>query len=141
MAPTVKITMTWLPGLQTLTKSPAGMIGKDNYQRGLAVQALAKRNLSRSPVRVDTGNLRGSINIKRETIALGFMCSVSTNVKYAMFVHDGTGIYGPRGAMIRPKNGRYLVFRTKRGKLVFARQVRGMRPNPFLKDALPIALT
>jgi hypothetical protein len=65
---------------------------------------------------------------------------VGTIVHYARFVHDGTGIYGPKHAPIRPKKSRWLVFTPKGQKSpVFARSVRGMPGTPFLRDALPAA--
>lgn len=58
---------------------------------------------------------------------------------YALAVMKGTGIYGPRGVPITPKRGQYLVFRGRDGGLVYAREVRGQRANPFLVNALKAA--
>ena len=62
---------------------------------------------------------------------------IGTNVEYAIFVHEGTGIYGPKGVPIRPSRAKALVF-TPYGavKPVFAKQVKGMPANPFLVNAL-----
>jgi hypothetical protein len=60
-------------------------------------------------------------------------------VRYARWVHNGTGIYGPRHRPIKPKRAKALRFKGRRfGKSgwVYARQVKGMKPNPFLEDAL-----
>jgi hypothetical protein len=74
---------------------------------------------------------------------------VGTHLKYARWVHDGTGLYGPRHAMIKPRSAKFLVFKSarygaKKGKgkgKVFVKQVRGVQPNPFLKSAIPYAKT
>jgi hypothetical protein len=68
-------------------------------------------------------------------------------VHYALYVHDGTGLYGPKKTVIRPKNAKALVFKSKvygakRGKFagkVVVKSVKGMKPNPFLANALDSA--
>jgi hypothetical protein len=70
---------------------------------------------------------------------------IGTSVKYAMFVHQGTGVYGPAGRMIHPVNKKVLRWRSrtasgKKGKgYTFSMYSRGMKPNPFLKNALKAA--
>lgn len=71
--------------------------------------------------------------------------------------HEGTGIYGPRGAPITPTHKKALRFETafgagfvrigKTGKaraapshVQFAKSVKGIPPNPFLLDAYETAL-
>jgi len=114
--------------VQTILVSPNGAVMRDMLRRGLRVQARAKQL-----VRVDTGRLRSSITVQM----LPGRVIIGTNVSYAIYVHEGTGIYGPRKRPIHPVNGRYLVW-TPRGatRPVFAREVRGSPPNPFLRDAL-----
>lgn len=48
---------------------------------------------------------------------------------------QGTGIFGPRGEVIRPKRAKALHFFTH-GQEVFAAWVRGMPPNLFLDRAM-----
>lgn len=116
-----------------------GGVMKDLLRRGLLVESAAKRNLSGigGPKRIDTGRLRASIStvvVERNSQPAVL---VGTNVKYAGWVHNGTGIYGPRGTPIRPRSHKFLRFKPRGAtKWVYARQVKGMRPNPFLKNAL-----
>jgi phage gpG-like protein len=114
--------------VQVLLTSPNGGVTRDMLRRGLRVYTQAKILCP-----VDTGRLRSSITlqVKTDRIVIG------TNVRYGLWVHEGTGIYGPRGARIYPVSGRYLVF-TPKGETrpVFARSVRGMPARPFLKKAL-----
>lgn len=123
-----------------LLHSPSGGVAKDMLRRGVRVQAQARRNLAGGngrPARIDTGLLRSSILVKPIIVRAAPGAWVGTYAWYALLVHNGTGIYGPRHRMIVPVNGRYLVFTPKGGGgVVFARAVRGMVPNPFLKDAL-----
>lgn len=135
--------------LQYMFYSPNGALAKDMIKRGARVVNQAKRNISgiggSGPKRVDTGHLRSSIKQQLVIRPEGASVRVGTNVRYARWVHDGTGIYGPRREVIKPKRARVLVFRSlthgqKSGKFrgfVVTKSVKGMRPNPFLRDALP----
>jgi hypothetical protein len=60
--------------------------------------------------------------------AVGFRTTLGPIAKYHV---TGTGLYGPRGAVIRPRRARALHF-TVGGREVFARFVRGVRPSPML---------
>jgi murein DD-endopeptidase MepM/ murein hydrolase activator NlpD len=65
---------------------------------------------------------------------------VGTNVSYAGYQHEGTGIYGPRGTPIVPVKSKYLRFKPKGStQFVYAKEVRGSMPTFFLKRALPAA--
>jgi hypothetical protein len=78
---------------------------------------------------------------------------VGTNVKYALYVHEGTGIYAGKGP-IRPKSARMLAWPVKNNsggggvrrykagataQYAFAKQVKGVRGRPFLRNALEAA--
>jgi hypothetical protein len=134
--------------LNFILKSPAGAVAKDLIKRGARVESRAKRNLSggvSGPKRVNTGHLRSSIKHQLIVRPEGLAVRVGTSVHYARFVHDGTGIWGPLHRPIFPKHGKVLVWRSriygaKKGKWagkVVVRSVKGMKPNPFLTNALP----
>lgn len=120
------------------------LVAADLLRRGLKVQARARRLLdgdAEHPRRVDSGLLRSSVRVDPTTWRGQPAVRVGTNDKKARLVHDGTGIYGPRGARIVPRTKRALAFpggRYGRKKIV-VRSVAGMRPNRFLSDALPAA--
>lgn len=137
--------------IRALVASPGGAVAKDLLRRGLLVETAAKRHLGGDPghpKRVDTGRLRSSIST-RLTVENGTpVVSVGTNVFYARWIHDGTGLYGPRARVIRPVRKRVMRFRPKvqlpgrrrgRGGWVYTRRVVGIRPNHFLRDALSAA--
>lgn len=131
-----------LGAVARLLNSPQGGVTRDLLRRGLLVETQAKRNLGGigGPKRIDTGRLRASVATVVVTRQARPVVLVGTNVNYARYVHDGTGIYGPRHRPIRPKRAKFLRFRPKGGgRWVYARQVKGMRPNPFLTNALPAA--
>jgi hypothetical protein len=133
--------------IRVLLHSTHGGVAKDIIKRCIRVESKAKQNISKNPKRVDTGRLRSSITWEIRLLGQKPIGRVGTNVKYAKFVHDGTGIYGPTGQLIRPKHAKALRWKSKqygakKGKnkgYAFAKYTKGMKPNPFLKDALSAA--
>lgn len=112
------------------------------------------QNDARSRVPVDTGRLRNSIVVEYFTAPGGAPAArIGSNLEYALFRHEGTGIYGPRGQMIRPRSGRFMVWPVKNNsgsgnrrysggrtsRYAFARQTRGTPGVPFLLLALDAA--
>lgn len=117
---------------------------KDLLKRGYRVQALARRYLDGEgghPRRIDTGDLRSSVLVHATEHNGEPAVRIGSNRRKAVWVHEGTGIYGPRGVRIVPKTRKALAFSGKRygkGRIV-VRSVKGMRPNHFLADALVAA--
>lgn len=109
-------------------------------------------NRAKARCPVDEGRLRSSIS---HTVRMGpssVSFRVGSPLEYARYVHEGTGIYGPKKKRIVPVSAKALKFQTpkmigplpagvkhapkgKRG-FVFAKSVKGSPPNPFLTDAL-----
>lgn len=128
--------------VQKVLTGPQGPVAKDLLRRGIRVQTQAKRNLGgvgNLPKRVDTGLLRSSIAVQLRT-GPDISVRIGTNVYYALWIHEGTGIYGPRHAPIFPKTARYLRFKPKGADhYIYRRSVKGIKPNPFLVEALSAA--
>jgi hypothetical protein len=129
--------------IRALLSSPTGGLARDMLRRGLKVESAAKRNLagaSGKPRRIDTGQTRASVNTRMVTYK-GFPAArVGSPLRKAALIHRGTGIYGPRRQPITPKTARFLRFKPKGSRrVIYAKSVKGMRANPFLKDALPAA--
>lgn len=134
-------------------------VGRDMLRRGLKVESLAKVLISSDPKRVNTGRLRSSIKTSPLRFRGANGAQVGTNVNYALYVHEGTGLYGPNRRVIRAASGKVFAFEPKgarraalkasgrkrlsraarRGITVFSKTNRGMRPNPFLRNALRAA--
>ncbi|QNJ55435.1 hypothetical protein SEA_PARIES_32 [Gordonia phage Paries] len=107
---------------------------------GRRVQNAARR---RAPV--DEGTLRNSIEYVVDVRGDRTHIVIGSPLTYARYIHEGTGIYGPKGTPIVPVTRQALKFQVKgssgrrRGgdaRWVFAKSVKGIRPNPFLIDAL-----
>ena len=130
--------------IERVLTSPVGPVAKQMLLRGYRVQAQARKNLGggrSGPKRIDTGKLRASISVQlKKKNSRTLTVRVGTNVTYAIWVHDGTGLYGPLHRVITPKTKRYLRFKPHgTNQYVYARSVEGMRPNPFLLNALAAA--
>lgn len=84
-----------------------------------------------------TGNLRRSIHAEVGSLGglSGKVIQDTGVARYGLFVHEGTGIYGPKGKPIVPVNKKVLAWKAKGGGMVFARSVKGMRARPYMKDA------
>lgn len=129
--------------LRELLLSPQGPVYRD-----IQLQTTKVRNRALALCPVNNGRLRASITQEVISEPAGPIGRVGTNVEYALFVHEGTGIYGPRGApyTIVPRSKKALAFVWKNaptrpngrgGRHVYKRvTVKGTRPNPFLRNAL-----
>lgn len=61
---------------------------------------------------------------------------IRTPAKYAPFVNDGTGIYGPYNTPIYSKSiGHPMAFQVG-GKMVFPRMIRGQKPQKFVEKSI-----
>lgn len=115
-----------------------GVLGPNGLvaTKGMLVIGRRIERVAKEMCPVDRGRLRSSIAARLEVGDGGLpVVIVGTNVEYAAFVHEGTGLFGPRHAPITPKNGNALVFKVA-GRTVFARSVKGAPGRPFLRTAM-----
>lgn len=142
---TVRINQT---ELKRLMAGPSGPVYRDIVRRTNGVLNAARRGCP-----VDEGRLRSSLAMEVRTSSDAVVGRVGTNVQYALYVHEGTGIYAGKGP-IRPKTARVLAWPVKNNsggggvrrykagataQYAFAKQVRGIRGRPFLRNALEAA--
>ena len=92
----------------------------------LVVENQAKQNCP-----VDQGFLRASITSETEVTAEEIVGRTGSNLEYAPYVHNGTGIYAVAGDGRKTPWG-YTV---KAGKHKGFHWTHGQKPNPFLEDA------
>ena len=65
------------------------------------------------------------------------MVGLKKQPEHGIFVHDGTGIYGPRRSRIYPRTAPYLKFTI--GERTFRlKSVAGQEPQPFMDEAYQI---
>lgn len=117
--------------LNRLLRSRFGPLAQNMLTRGNRVQRAARRRInSRS------GDLERSIQVSTvRGYDGGVGVRIGSDLYYARFVHDGTGVYGPSRRPIRPTRRRALAFVGRTGNVVVA-STRGQRGTRFLIEAL-----
>lgn len=55
--------------------------------------------------------------------------------RHTRWVHEGTGLFGPRHTPIVSRRGNIMQF-TSNGRKVFTRTTTGQRPQPFFREAV-----
>ena len=91
-------------------------------------------NSTGTPLLHATGRLLSSLTVGgagNTSSVSGATVTVGTNVNYATWLQNGTGIYGASGSPITAKDGGPLVFQLGPAK-IFAKSVKGVRPRAFL---------
>lgn len=119
--------------MATFLHSPDGPIHRAVASRVRKTDAIAAATCP-----VDEGRMRNARNSGVRDEGNRLVGFVEFTADYAIYVIKGTGIYGPKGRPIRPRTARVLAFRLPDGTRVFAKQVRGSPPNPFLVNALRV---
>lgn len=124
-------------------------------QQGPVVQGIMQfgnrvLNNARRLCPVDEGRLRASLTMEVRVTTAGPVVRIGSNLDYARYVHEGTGIYGPRHMPITPVTASVLRWPIKNNSgtgrrrfaggqtaaFAYARSVKGTPPRPFLLDAL-----
>lgn len=119
--------------IEEFLHSPSGPVHRAVASKVRKTEAIA---VATAPVNLGRlkGQRKSGVNDEGNRL-VGF---VSFTVNYALYVHEGTGIYGPKGAPIKPKTKRFLRFKLPDGTIVYAKSVKGMPGRPFLVEALVI---
>lgn len=102
----------------------------DGISRALLKIAERAREHAMDAAPYRSGDLRSSLTVQEEdatTVAMG------TNLEYAVFVHDGTGLFGPHRTRITPVRKKALFWP---GASHPVRSTQGQRPQPFLEMAM-----
>lgn len=72
------------------------------------------------------------------TVVSHIELSIPEEPKHARWVHQGTGIYGPRRSPIVPRTQPYMIFRIDT-RWFRMKSVRGQTPQPYLTEAYIVA--
>jgi HK97 gp10 family phage protein len=116
------------------------LAGRDLLRRGNAI-----KNRAQQLAPVNKGVLRASITVGPvEEGAGGLTVRVGATASYALYVHEGTGLWG-RG-LIRPRSASVLRWPAGKGYsgshgYVFSKFSKGSPPNHFLTDAIQAGAT
>lgn len=101
----------------------------NGIEDGVTAACLLVEATAKEEVRKDLGQLAGSIRSDTEKSRTEINGYVSANTEYALFYHEGTGIYAKGG------NGRKTpwIYIDRNGKKV---RTVGQKPKPFLENAV-----
>lgn len=135
-------------GIAALMRGPNGAAAQAAIIKGQRVL-----NAARQTCPVDEGRLRASLTMEVVTIGDVVTTRIGSNLEYIVYVHEGTGIYGPHGTRIVPRNATVLRWPVKNNSgtgrrryrggqtanFAFARSVKGVKGRPFLREALRAA--
>lgn len=137
---------------KVLSQSPS--IVRGELAKALNESAVFMSRKARGYAPIDKGALRASLGsgiIFANPSSKEMFSAVGTNLRYGVYQEFGTGIY-VGNPPIRPKRAKMLRWKSKGGKWIFAKQVKGTRPtkfmqksreetSPFLRDRLDSALS
>lgn len=89
-----------------------------------------------------SGKLRTRTNFRVKVVGRDVLLEFYNDAgSYAVYHEHGTGIYGPKKRMIRPKRAKVLTWvDPDTGERVFAREVRGVPPKNFMSKGIDFAL-
>lgn len=118
------------PVIRNILNAPSGMVGQYLARLGREVATSARRRAPHA-----SGQLAGSITSEVQGRGGSLQAVVTANARHAMWVHEGTGIYGPRGRYILPRSGKFMTWQ-EGGEWVVARRVAGIPKRPYLRDAM-----
>lgn len=133
--------------MQQFLYGPTGFGVRWTRRAGDLVRNAAVRRAPR-----DTGTLANSITSSTAVFPGFVVATIGSTLNYALYRHEGTGLYGPRGTVIRPVRAKALRFESRgrpgplpagrrapapgQGSVVFAKFVRGTPGSHYLTDAL-----
>ncbi|MFI7278507.1 hypothetical protein [Streptomyces sp. NPDC049879] len=120
-------------GMDALLNSPTGPVGRlvadvtRNVLRAVEVECPKRTGAT-------ARSFHSDIEIRPNRQIRGRVFSDDPVVQY---LEQGTGLYGPRGRRITPRTSKALRFELG-GQVIFAKSVRGMRKQPFMRRSLEI---
>jgi hypothetical protein len=132
--------------IKNLLSNPQGAVYQDMRRRGNAVKREATRLAPK-----DQGTLKQSMAMEMSVTGDTVVVRVGTNLKYGLYIHEGTANKGQ--GYIYPRKGTFLKWPVKNNsgsgrrrykggataQYAYAKRVRGIKPNPYLRNALPAA--
>ncbi len=128
--PELKIEIKGLKELQQAFRQYP-KIAEPIYQKAIvASQAvLGKHTLKNDPVPWKTGNLLMSFRFQTGRLFARWF----PTAPYALYVNEGTGIFGPKGVPITPTNKQALYWE---GAAHPVKSVKGMRPRKYMEKII-----
>jgi len=83
----------------------------------------------------DRTGVNAFFNKKKATFNLYLITNSEGESKLINWVNNGTGIYGPSGKRIKPKNSKLLSWIDDNGVRRYATSIKGQKPQKFIEEA------
>lgn len=125
--------------------APSGPVSRGVRRWAQEVRQVAMSNTPKA-----TGQLASSSAVEMNTHPGLVVGAITFRARHALWVHEGTGIYGPRGRPIRARGRGLLKFPNRGGAIgprggrvrpyVYVRSTRGQPGQPFLTYALYLVM-
>jgi hypothetical protein len=116
-----------------------GEVRSDLQRRARNVRNRAKELLATRSDN-DTGSLASTIRyVTVDRGKDGLAAQVGSDDERAIWVEEGTGVFGPHGTPIVPSRAPLLVFENSAGQVFRLASVEGQRGKHYLRDALDAA--
>lgn len=128
----MKIKATFKPSIKSLVSKFDGFehILARRLREGISKYSVMVHGQAIKEAPYDTGRLRSSISSMMDVKAKGLRAIIQPNVKYAIFVHEGT-----KPHVIKPRNKKALYWKGAEHPVKKVNHP-GSRPNPFMERAL-----
>ncbi len=108
----------------------------ENHHKWTDEAAHAGKAAIQSAAPRQTGFLKMSMRTRTYPGARGPTVRYEALPDYALYQEVGTGIYGPRGRYITPKRAKMLSWINTNGDRLFAKKVRGVKPQRYFRKGL-----
>ncbi len=125
----------------SVDKAVAKVVGKVLLKIGTTGKARAQQIIGEE-IKDRSGRLKAGTDFKIVRVGDHIELHLENSAgAYALYQHEGTGIYGPKKRPIRPVNGKFLVWTDPdTGETIFATEVRGTPGKKFLSRAASFAI-
>lgn len=116
-------------------RARAALIERYDVLVDLAVEEMFAEMKSGAPR--DTGAMTDTLNASPANSGFSIRRSVRAPQTYSTYQDEGTGIYGPQGTPIVPRNAKVLAFYWRRtGKMMFLPRVMGSPATKWWSDVI-----
>lgn len=119
----------------------AGILYRFFGRVGATAKARAQQIIGEE-VKDRSGKLKASVGFVVHAVGdIAYLEFYNDAGTYALYQHEGTGIYGPKGTPIRPQRARVLTWiDPDSGRRVYAKEVKGTPAIKFLERGIDFAL-
>ncbi|PZM62238.1 tartrate dehydratase [Paenibacillus dendritiformis] len=80
--------------------------------------------------------IQGGADVRKNDIDKMAVVYLAHTARYGQYLEMGTGLYGPKKRLIKPKTKKALRFPVGNGEFAIVGAVKGMKPRPIIKPTV-----